>query len=63
MPKCFILKNWKSNYSRIQEITPKATRRIQSSQDKKGSKGDIGFKSRTMSAAAQNSKKKLRWVA
>ena len=39
-------------------MTQKAARRIQSSQDKKGLKGDQGFKSRTMSAAAKNSKKK-----
>jgi hypothetical protein len=39
-------------------MSQKAARRIQSSQDKKGSKGDHGFKSRTMSAAAKGSKKK-----
>lgn len=39
-------------------MTQKAARRIQSSQDKKGSKGDQGFKSRAMSAAAKGSKKK-----
>ncbi|MFX1500764.1 MAG: hypothetical protein ACFFDH_07345 [Promethearchaeota archaeon] len=39
-------------------MTQKAARRIQSSQDKKGSKGDTGFKSRAMSAAAKGSKKK-----
>ena len=39
-------------------MTPKAARRIQSSQDKKGSKGDQGFKSRVMSTAAKSSKKK-----
>jgi len=39
-------------------MTQKAARRIQSNQDKKGSKGDSGFKSRTMSAAAKSSRKK-----
>jgi len=39
-------------------MTQKAARRIQSSQDKKGSKRDSGFKSRAMSAAAKGSKKK-----
>lgn len=39
-------------------MTQKAARRIQSSQDKKGSKGDMGFKSRAMSAAEKSSKKK-----
>ncbi len=39
-------------------MTQKASRRIQSSQDKKGSKGDQGFKSRAMSAAAKKSQKK-----
>jgi hypothetical protein len=39
-------------------MTQKAARRIQSSQDKKGSKGDTGFKSRAMSTAAKGSKKK-----
>ncbi|MDX1798753.1 MAG: hypothetical protein R3255_08895 [Candidatus Lokiarchaeia archaeon] len=39
-------------------ITQKAARRIQSSQDKKGSKGDADFKSRAMRAAAKGSKKK-----
>jgi len=34
-----------------------AARRIQSSQDKKGSDGDSGFKSRTSSAAAKKSNK------
>ena len=38
-------------------MTQKAARRIQSSQDQKGSKGDQGFKSRAMSAASKNSKK------
>jgi len=35
------------------------TLRIQSSQDKKSSKGDMGFKSWAMSAAAKSSKK---WI-
>ena len=39
-------------------MTQKAARRIQSSQDKKGSKGDKGFKSQAISAAAKGSKKK-----
>lgn len=39
-------------------MTSQAARRIQSSQDKKGSKGDMGFKSRAMKAAAKDSKKK-----
>ena len=39
------------------KMTQKAARRIQSNQDKKGSKGDAGFKSRAMSAAAKNNKK------
>lgn len=39
-------------------MTREAARRIQSSQDKKGSKGDKGFKSRAMKAAAGKSKKK-----
>ncbi|MFX0006294.1 MAG: hypothetical protein ACFFA7_17060 [Promethearchaeota archaeon] len=39
-------------------MTQKAARRIQSSQDKKGSKGDAGFKSRAMKAATKGSKKK-----
>lgn len=39
------------------KMTQKAARRIQSSQDKKGSKGDKGFKSRAMSAADKSSKK------
>jgi len=40
------------------QMTQKAARRIQSSQDKKGSKGDKGFKSRAMSTVAKSSKKK-----
>ncbi len=39
------------------KMTPKAARRIQSGQDKKGSKGDQGFKSRSMSAANKKSQK------
>lgn len=39
-------------------MTRQAARRIQSSQDKKGSKGDKGFKTRAMKAAAKGSKKK-----
>ena len=39
-------------------MTQKAARRIQSSQDKKGPKGDQGFKSRAMSTAAKKSQKK-----
>lgn len=39
-------------------MTQKAAQRIQSSQDKKGSKGDQGFKSRAMIAATKGSKKK-----
>jgi len=39
-------------------ITQAAARRIQSSQDKKGSKGNSGFKARAMKAAARTSKKK-----
>jgi len=39
------------------KVTQKAARRIQSSQDKKGSKGDKGFKSRAMSAADKKGKK------
>jgi len=39
-------------------MTQKAARRIQYSQDKKGSKGDTGFKSRAMRAASKSSKKK-----
>ena len=39
------------------QMDSKAARRIQSSQDKKGSKGDSGFKSRTTSAASKNSNK------
>lgn len=39
------------------KMTQKAARRIHSNQDKKGSKGDAGFKSRAMSAAAKNNKK------
>jgi hypothetical protein len=39
-------------------MTQTAARRIQSSQDKKGSKGDTGFKSRAMRAAVKGSKKK-----
>ncbi|MBA7663950.1 hypothetical protein ES703_71998 [subsurface metagenome] len=35
-----------------------AARRIQSSQDRKGSKGDMGFKSRAMKAASKNTQKK-----
>jgi len=39
------------------KMTQKAARMIQSSQDKKGSKGDKGFKSRAMSAADKRAKK------
>jgi len=39
-------------------MTLKTARRIQSSQDKKASKGDQGFKSRAMSIAVKSSKKK-----
>ena len=39
------------------KMTPGAAKRIQSSQDKKGSNGDQGFKSRTMSSAAKNTRK------
>ena len=39
------------------KMTQAAARRIQSSQDKKGSKRDMGFKSRVMKAAAEDSKK------
>jgi len=39
------------------KMTQKAARRIQSSQDKKGSKDDKGFKSRVMSAADKKAKK------
>lgn len=39
------------------KMTQKAAIRIQSSQDKKGSRGDKGFKSRAMSAADKRSKK------
>lgn len=41
-------------------MNQKAARRIQSSQDKKGSKGDKGFKSRAMSAADKKGKKQAR---
>lgn len=37
------------------KMTQKAAKRIQSSQDKKGLKGDAGFKSRAMKAASKNS--------
>lgn len=40
------------------KMTKAAARRIQLSQDKKGSKGDQGFKSRAMKAAAKNGKSK-----
>ena len=40
-----------------QKMTQKAARRIQSSQDKKGSKGDKGLKSRAMRAVDKSSKK------
>ena len=40
-----------------QKMDSKAARRIQSSQDKKGSKGDSGFKSRSSSAASKKSNK------
>ena len=39
------------------KMTQKAARSIQSSQDKKGSKSEKGFKSRAMSAADNSSKK------
>jgi len=39
-------------------MTKEAAKRIQSSQDRKGSKGDMGFKSRAMKAASKNSRKK-----
>lgn len=39
-------------------MTKEAARRIQSSQDRKGAKGDMGFKSRTMKAASKNTQKK-----
>lgn len=38
------------------KMDSEAARRIQSSQDKKGDKGDQGFKSRAMSAADKNKK-------
>ena len=41
-----------------EKMNSKSARRIQSSQDKKGTKGDSGFKERTTRAAARNSKKK-----
>ncbi len=37
------------------KMTQKAAKRIQSSQDKKGSKGDVGFKSRAMKSASKKS--------
>ena len=40
------------------KMSQKAARRIQSSQDKKGSSGDKGFKARAMSSTAKNSNKK-----
>ena len=40
-------------------ITKEVARRIQSSQDRKGTKGDMGFKSRAMKAASKNSKKQI----
>ncbi len=40
------------------KMSKPAARRIQSSQDNKGSKGDQGFKSRAMKAAAKNGKSK-----
>jgi len=39
-------------------MTQKAARRIQSNQDRNGSKGDQGFKSKAMSSAAKGLKKK-----
>lgn len=39
-------------------MTKQAARRIQSSQDRKGAKGDMGFKSRAMKAASKNTQKK-----
>jgi len=39
-------------------MSQKAARRIQSSQDKKGNKGDHAFKSRSMKAASKNTQKK-----
>lgn len=36
-------------------MTQKVAKRIQSGQDKKGLKGDTGFKSRAMKAASKNS--------
>lgn len=39
------------------KMNHEASRRIQSSQDKKGNSGDQGFKSRAMSAADKNAKK------
>jgi len=39
------------------KMSQEAARRIQSSQDKKGSKGDKGFKSRAMSTADKKAKK------
>jgi len=41
-------------------MSQKAARRIQSSQDKKRFKGDQGFKSRAMKAAAEKFKKSKR---
>ena len=40
------------------KMSQKAARKIQSTQDKKGAKGDQGFKSRSMSAANRSNKKK-----
>lgn len=39
-------------------MSQKAARRIKSSQDKKGNRGDQAFKSRTMKAASKNTPKK-----
>ena len=38
-------------------MSSSASKRIQSSQDKKGTKSDNGFKSRAMKAASKNKKK------
>lgn len=40
------------------KMSQKSARRIQSSQDRKGSKGDAGFKSRAMKAASKSTQKK-----
>ncbi|WP_280178689.1 hypothetical protein DSAG12_04285 [Promethearchaeum syntrophicum] len=39
-----------------QSMSKKASKRIQSAQDRKGSKGDQGFKARAQRAASKNSK-------